>query len=102
MQRPILLLLTLVSAGAFAQPAPPALARERLCLGCHDVATKKVGPAFRAVAARYAGQPEAAPRLAEKVVRGGAGAWGPVPMPANAKVSPAEARQLVDWVLSLH
>jgi len=81
--------------------ASPELAESKICMGCHGVAEKKIGPAFKDVATRYAGQKDAAARLAEKIVRGGAGAWGVVPMPANPKVKPEEARQLAAWVLTL-
>lgn len=81
--------------------ASPDLARQKLCLGCHQVDRKLVGPAFKDVAARYAGQKDAAPRLAERIIHGGSGAWGAVPMPANPKVSAEEARQLTAWILSL-
>lgn len=69
-------------------------------MGCHAVDRKIIGPSFKDVAARYAGQPDAAARLAEKMIKGGSGAWGAVPMPANPKVTPEEARQLAAWVLS--
>jgi cytochrome c len=81
--------------------ANPELARARLCLSCHALHGKVVGPGFHEVAQRYAGQPGAAARLAAKIRSGGSGAWGVVPMPANPKVTPEEARQLADWVLSL-
>jgi len=86
--------------------APPAradaeLARQRLCLGCHDLAAKRVGPPFQAIAARYAGQKDAAPRLAQAIRQGSANVWGPVPMPANPRVTPDEAQRLAAWVLSL-
>jgi cytochrome c len=81
--------------------ANPELARNNLCLGCHTIDKKLVGPAFKDVAARYAGQKDAAARLAEKIVRGGAGAWGVVPMPANPRVSADDALKLANWVLSM-
>jgi cytochrome c len=81
--------------------ANPELARQKLCLGCHAVDRKQVGPALRDVAARYAGQKDAVPRLAERIVGGSSGAWGPVPMPPNPKVTADEARQLASWVLTL-
>jgi cytochrome c len=81
--------------------ANPELARQRMCMGCHTVERKLVGPAFRDVAKRYAGKPEVAAALADKVIKGGKGVWGPVAMAANPRVSPAEAKQLVAWVLSL-
>jgi cytochrome c len=59
-----------------------------------------VGPAYKDVAAKYKGQ-DVEDKLVEKVKKGGAGAWGAVPMPANAKVSDADLHTLVKWILSL-
>jgi cytochrome c len=76
------------------------LAKAKNCLACHAVASKLVGPAFKDVAAKYAGQKDAENNLVQKVLKGSSGVWGPVPMPANAQVSEAEARTLVKWVMS--
>lgn len=81
--------------------ASAELARARNCMACHAVGSKVVGPAFKDVAAKYAADPGAEGRLVQKVLKGGSGVWGPVPMPANAQVSEAEAHTLVRWVLSL-
>lgn len=82
--------------------ASPELAKDKRCMNCHALDRKLVGPAFREIARRYAGQSEAAVLpLANKIVQGGAGAWGPVPMAANPHVSAEEARRLAVWVLSL-
>ena len=59
-----------------------------------------VGPAYKDVAAKYAGQKDAAAKLEAKVLKGGSGVWGPVPMPANAQVNPDEAKKLVAWILA--
>lgn len=102
MTRPASMFLALLLCGSAAPAfANPELARAKLCLSCHAMDKKLVGPAFKEVAARYAGQPGAAARLAEKIIHGGAGSWGVVPMPANPKVSPDEAKQLANWVLGL-
>ena len=71
---------------AAASRAPQDLARASACTACHGVSTKLVGPAFREVAARYAGDPDAESRLVAKVKTGGAGTWGTVAMPAQAQV----------------
>ncbi len=76
------------------------LAKAKNCMACHAVANKVVGPAFKDVAAKYAGQKDAEDKLTQKVLKGGSGVWGAVPMPANAQVTEAEARTLVKWVLS--
>ncbi|WP_342132878.1 c-type cytochrome [Hydrogenophaga sp. OTU3427] len=81
--------------------ADEALAKSKQCVACHAVEKKLVGPAYRDVARKYAGQSDAATKLAAKIVAGGSGTWGAVPMPANTQVSQAEALQLANWVLSL-
>jgi len=79
-----------------------ALAKAKGCTACHSVATKLVGPAYKDVAAKYAGQANAVDQLTQKVLEGGSGNWGTMPMtPNKGKVSEEEARALVVWVLSL-
>ena len=77
------------------------LARQRVCLGCHDVEARRVGPPLRAIAARYAGQPDAVARLSRAMIAGSVDVWGPIPMPPNPKLSSDEARRLATWILSL-
>lgn len=89
----------LLSAGA-AQ-ADEALAKAKNCMACHSVDKKIVGPAYKEVAKKYAGKADAEKMLVEKVLKGGKGAWGEVPMPPNAAVKPEEATKLVKWILSL-
>ena len=79
---------------------PRALATAKNCMTCHAVDKKLVGPSYREVAGKYAGQRDAADRLAVKIMKGGSGVWGPVPMPANAQVNEAEAKKLAAWVLT--
>ncbi|MES2185403.1 MAG: c-type cytochrome [Pseudomonadota bacterium] len=95
---PALLLL----AGLTGMPAHAdlALAKARNCMSCHSVDRKVVGPAYKDVAAKYAGQ-DATDQLAKKIREGGKDVWGPVPMPANTQVSPAEAKKLAAWILGL-
>ena len=95
-----------LSAMAALQLSTPAIASEELakkhnCLVCHQVDKKVVGPSYKDVAAKYAGQKEAVDLLNQKVLKGGAGTWGAVPMPANPQVTEAEAKQLVQWIMTL-
>lgn len=78
---------------------PEALAQQSGCLACHSVDTKIVGPAYKDVAAKYKGDDKAAEMLAEKVLKGGGGVWGDIPMPPNATVSKEDAETLVHWIL---
>ncbi|GGH58551.1 hypothetical protein GCM10010975_19280 [Comamonas phosphati] len=95
-----LIALALSMAAVAPAMADQALAQSKNCMACHAVDKKVVGPAFKDVAAKYAGQKDAADKLATKVIKGGGGVWGPVPMPANPQVNEAEAKKLVAWVLS--
>ena len=81
--------------------ADVALATTKNCMACHAVEKKVVGPSFKAVAEKYADRPDAVAKLAEKIVKGGAGVWGPVPMPANTQVNAAEANKLATWIMTL-
>lgn len=81
--------------------ANEALARKNDCLGCHAVATKLVGPAYKDVAAKYAGQPDAQAVLVQSIRNGSVGKWGELPMPAHPKLSDADAKKLAAWVLGL-
>src|SRR4051812_40127206 len=96
----IVLAALLTSLAAPSVFANAELAQKKNCMACHAVDKKLVGPAYKDVAAKYAGQKDAAAKLADKIVKGGSGVWGPVPMPANAQVSAEEAKQLATWVLS--
>lgn len=96
-------LLICLAAGAMVSNVAMAnadLARAKNCMACHAVANKVVGPAYKDVAAKYAGQKDAEDKLTQKVLKGGSGVWGAVPMPANPQVTEAEARTLVKWILS--
>jgi cytochrome c len=77
------------------------LAQKKNCMACHASDKKVIGPAYKDVAAKYAGQKDAVDKLAQKILKGGSGVWGAVPMPANPQVSEAEAKQLSAWVLTV-
>jgi cytochrome c len=81
--------------------ANEALAKKYNCLACHSIDRQVVGPAYKAVAKKYAGQKDIEAKLIAKVKNGGAGVWGPTPMPPNATVSAADLKTLVHWILSL-
>lgn len=102
MKSSLIVLAALISSLAAPSVfANAELAQKKNCMACHAVDKKLVGPSYKDVAAKYAGQKDAAAKLADKIVKGGAGVWGPVPMPANGQVSADEAKQLAAWVLSI-
>lgn len=83
-----------------AVKADQALAQAKNCMACHAVDKKLVGPSYKDISKKYAGQKDAVGKLATKIIKGGSGAWGAVPMPANPQVSEAEAQKLVSWILA--
>ncbi|MBC8056950.1 MAG: c-type cytochrome [Rhizobiales bacterium] len=95
--------LAALFAAAAASPAfaQADFAQKKNCMACHAVEKKVLGPAFKDIASKYAGQKDATDKLAVKVTKGGTGVWGNIPMPANPQVTDAEAKQLVGWILTL-
>lgn len=79
-----------------------ALLRQKMCLGCHQVDKKRVGPAFVDIANRYGSDREAAvPMLVHSIKKGGRGKWGAVPMPAQTQVSDEQAYDMAVFIMSL-
>jgi cytochrome c len=98
-----LIATALIAAGMLtAAPAMASLdlAKKSNCMSCHTVDKKLVGPAYKEVAAKYAGKADAVKMLSEKVKKGGKGAWGEIPMPPNAAVKDADIETLVKWILA--
>jgi len=93
--------LALMSTGA-AQAvdgaAAMALAQKSACMACHAIDRKMVGPSYKDIAAKYKGMDAA--KLAASIKAGGAGKWGPVPMPAQANLKDEDARTLATWILA--
>ena len=102
MKRILIAIASLAAGFVVSTPvlADMALATSKNCLACHAVDKKLVGPSFKDIATKYAGQADALDKLSIKVIKGGSGAWGPVSMPANAQVTPADASKLVAWILT--
>lgn len=95
-------LLIMAAMAAIATPAiaDEALAKSKNCMACHAADKKLVGPSYKDVAKKYAGDAKALDMLATKISKGGSGVWGAIPMPANPQVSEADAKKLAAWVLS--
>ena len=102
------LIVSLIAVAGLAAAGPTlaadetALATAKGCMACHDMGAKKVGPSYKEVAKKYAGK-NANAQLVKKVLDGGSGTWGPVPMPPNKSmgVTEADAKKLVAWILSV-
>ena len=101
MKRVVAVLMLAGLAFSLPAKAQEALAKKYNCLACHAVDHKVVGPAYKDVAKKYAGQKDAEAKLIEKVKKGGSGVWGNIPMPPNSAVPDADIKKLVEWILSL-
>lgn len=110
----MVVILDYLAAYYSRDPAPPAvpdtlaaggadpvqkLLDSHACSGCHALDRRVVGPSFKEIARRYAGDAGAAARLAAKVRSGGQGAWGQVPMPPNPGPLESEVKTLANWIL---
>lgn len=72
------------------------------CASCHQPERKVVGPAFRDIGRRHAGQPDAGRQLAASILGGSSRNWGPVPMPPQPHVNDRDLKIIVDWILQQH
>ena len=71
------------------------------CLTCHKVAEKSIGPAYQDVAAKYENTDDNIEMLAGKIIKGGSGNWGAIPMTAHANLSEEDAEAMVKYILLL-
>lgn len=90
-----------MAAGSALAADMPDLAKKNNCTACHAIDKKVVGPAFADIAKKYKGDAGAKAKLTPKMIKGGGGVWGAMPMPASPKLSEADAAALVDFVLGL-
>ncbi len=102
---PASLVIALMGATSLARAADVStvaeLAKSSGCYSCHANGEKVVGPAFAAVAQKYAGQKDAAADLAQSIQNGSSGKWGRIPMPGHASLPPADVKRLAEWVLTV-
>lgn len=79
--------------------ASPELARRSNCVACHHAERRSIGPAFSAIAERYANDQEAPARLSQRILQGSGGVWGQTPMPAQ-NIPAEDAQALARWILA--
>jgi cytochrome c len=97
MKNIIIAIALLANVSAYASQE---LAKSKGCLGCHSINTKTLGPSYQDIAKKYAGDKTAEDKLVQKVLRGGSGVWGAVPMPGGM-ANETEAKTLVKWILGM-
>lgn len=88
-------------------PAKPAMSGGELlivksdCIGCHNKEERIIGPAYEEIAAKYEANSENISALANKIINGSKGVWGAIPMTPHPKTTQDEAKQMVEYILSL-
>ena len=94
---------SLLFAGpAFSSEEMMELLKENNCLGCHRIDAKRVGPTYKKIAQKYRGDPNAAAILEKKIVTGGNGVWGTMPMPEfSNRIPPEDMKAMIAFILSL-
>jgi cytochrome c len=97
---PVVFAASVVALSATPALASMDLAKAKNCTACHAVDKKLVGPSYKDVAAKYASDKEAVAKLSVKIIKGGVGSWGQIPMPANPQVTQADAETLAKWILT--
>jgi cytochrome c len=102
---PVALLVLALSAplaAMAADPEVPDLFSARRCNACHALSEQLIGPPYRAIAVRHSTRADVMIEvLAQKIILGGGGNWGVVPMVPNEHVAPEEARIMAQWILKL-
>jgi cytochrome c len=98
--RSVVLVVSMLALTGAAH-ASADLVKKYNCVACHAEARKMVGPAYKDVASKYGADGGAAEKLAKKIKAGGAGVWGPIPMPAHPQVSDADALTMAKYILTV-
>ena len=70
------------------------------CFACHAVAERRIGPNYRSIAERYRGQ-DVVETMVSKIIAGGGGVWGPMPMTCHPHLTPEILTPLVEQILQL-
>lgn len=102
MRTHMLIVATLALGVSLPASASYEIVKKARCTSCHALEKKMVGPAYRDIATKYAGQADAPAKLFAKVREGGAGVWGQIPMSPNdeAKISDDNLKAAIDWILA--
>lgn len=90
-------------ATAVSEPAQSHLSGDQImetldCSGCHSVNERMIGPSYKEIAGKYTEKDTEL--LASKIIEGGSGVWGSVPMAAHPQVSKEDAKKMVEYILS--
>lgn len=90
-----------VANHAMQMSAGEKLINKSDCIGCHNKVNKIIGPSYMDIAKKYPATEKNINYLADKIIKGGTGVWGSMPMTAHATLKPADAKLMVKYILSL-
>jgi cytochrome c len=97
----IVLAATIVAPNAISSAhASEEIAKQNGCFGCHAIDDKVLGPSFKEVAKKYAGQEGAVTKITESIRKGSTGTWGNIPMPAHDHINAETAKSIATWVMA--
>lgn len=71
------------------------------CNSCHNLETKIIGPSYLEIAQKYENNSTNIQKLAQKIINGGSGAWGDIPMIAHSELEDNDAQAMVQYIFSL-
>jgi len=71
------------------------------CVGCHKLDKKMIGPSYVEIAKKYPNNDKNVNYLAGKIIKGGAGVWGAIPMSAHASLKKEDAKSMAQYILGL-
>jgi len=92
---------TMTNHAAFQSNPGEKLINKNDCLGCHNKTNKIIGPAYVEIAKKYPANEKNINMLADKIIKGGTGVWGNMPMTAHATLKKDDAKLMVKYILSL-
>lgn len=78
-----------------------ALIAKSDCISCHKPTIKLIGPSFQDIAAKYPSTPENYKLLTQKIIKGGSGVWGPVPMSPHSTIPVTDVKKMLAYILSI-
>ncbi|TCD07029.1 c-type cytochrome [Pedobacter frigidisoli] len=90
-----------VTNHALQMSAGEKLINKSDCIGCHNKVNKIIGPAYMDIAKKYPATEKNINMLSDKIIKGGTGVWGTMPMTAHASLKPTDAKLMVKYILSL-
>lgn len=72
------------------------------CATCHKIDKKVIGPSYLDIAKKYPDNDKSISYLSDKIIKGGSGVWGAIPMAAHSSLKKDDAKKIAKYILSLN